>query len=141
MGVAVSQTQNHTEIKMGSDRSFGLVFAGVFAIVAAFPLIGGGGLRLWALLVAVVFLAMALLVPGWLRVPNRLWFRFGLLLGRVVSPVAMGIIFLVTVTPIGIVMRMLGADPLRKTFDDGVDSYWIPVDPEKSAATSMKNQF
>lgn len=137
----MSELQCHTEIKTGSDKSFGLVFSGFFAVIAVFPLLGGGGLRLWALAISAAFLAVALLAPKWLHRLNILWFRFGMLLSRIVSPIVMGILFYLTVTPVGLVMRAFRSDPLRKSFDADAPSYWIKVDRDQQAASSMRNQF
>jgi hypothetical protein len=128
-------------IEGSSDRSFGFVFAVVFAIIAAWPLISGGGLRRWALAVAVAFLAIALLRPVLLAPLNRRWMAFGLLLARVVSPVALGILFFVVFWPIGLVMRLFGADPLRLRRDAKADSYWIRRQPPGPPPQSMDRQF
>jgi hypothetical protein len=137
----VSEFGGHTEIRMGSERSFGLVFSAVFTIVALFPLLGDGGVRWWALAIAAAMLAIGLCRPGLLRPLNRLWFRFGLLLNRIVSPVVMGILFFLTVTPVGLVMRLRNRDLLRQRFDPGAKSYWIEIDRETAARSSMRQQF
>lgn len=137
----MSELKSNTTVRMGSERSFGLVFAGVFAIIALLPLLGGSGPRLWALGIGALFAVLGLVKPDVLRPLNRLWFRFGMLLSRIVSPIVMGILFIVTVTPTGLIMRALGKDPLRKSMEPEAESYWIPVDREKAAQTSMRNQF
>lgn len=133
--------KGNTEVTMGSDRSFGLVFAVVFLIVALFPLWGGGDLRVWALALAAIFLVLSFTVPKVLRPLNRIWFLFGLLLHKIVSPIVMGILFFITVTPIGLIMRALGKDPLNQAFDADAETYWIAVDREKAAQSSMRNQY
>lgn len=137
----MSELREHTEIRIGSDRSFGMVFAVVFTVVALLPLWGGGPVRVWAVAVALAILAVALMRPTLLHSLNRLWFRFGLALSRVVSPVVMAVLFVTTIIPIGLIMRLRGADPLNKTFDAQAETYWIPVDPKARAETSMRNQF
>ena len=137
----MSELTGNTEVRMGSDRAFGLVFAGVFAIVALVPLISGGGPRWWALAVAAGFAALALARPAVLRPLNRLWFRFGLLLHRIVSPIVMGVLFFLTVTPIGLAMRLRHRDLLRQKLDRKAASYWVEIDPEESSKGSMRNQF
>lgn len=137
----MSDTGGNTEIKMGSERSFGLVFCALFVIIAAYPLLGGNGIRLWSLAIAGAFLFTGLVIPKVLRPLNKLWFRFGLLLNRIVSPIVMGILFFLTVTPIGLLKRMGNADLLRQKFDPDATSYWIEVDREQAAQTSMKKQF
>ncbi len=138
------------DVKMGSERSFGLVFATVFTLIGLWPTISIRPLprfeldaaRLWALVIALVFLAAALLFPVVLRSLNWAWFKLGLAIGRVMNPIVMGILFFVVVTPIGLLMRACGKDFLRLRFDREAPSYWIgretPTDPE---AHSMKNQY
>ena len=137
----MSDLQEHSAPKIGSARGFGAVFAAVFAIIGLLPLWGGGNVRWWSNLVAAAFLAAAIVRPQLLEPLNRLWFRFGLLLGRFIAPVVMTVLFLVTVTPTALLMRALGKDPLRLRIDRDAESYWIrrggPDEPE----SSMKNQF
>ena len=131
------------EVKLGSDRAFGLVFAGFFTIV--------GGVKLWAghsmawsgawFAAAAAMLLVALVVPRILRPLNILWFRFGLLLHRVVSPLVMGLMFYVAVTPVGLIMRLLGKRPLNLAFEPAAESYWIERRPPGPPPASMTNQF
>jgi predicted membrane metal-binding protein len=136
----MSEHQEHVAVKIGSERSFGLVFAAVFAIVGLWPLFTGGGLRIWSLAVGAAFVAAAFAFPRVLRPLNRLWFKFGLLLGAIIAPIVMALMFFLVFTPIGLVMRLLGKDLLRQRMDGDEQSYWIPR--EDSAATgSMRDQF
>ena len=128
-------------VKGSSDRSFGLVFAVVFAIVAFWPLTGGHGPRWWAFAVAAAFLLAALLRPGLLAPLNRLWTRLGLLLHKIVNPLVMGLMFFLVITPMGIVMRMTGKDPMRLRRDGAAATYWILREPPGPEPQSMKNQF
>jgi predicted membrane metal-binding protein len=128
-------------IKTSSDRSFGLVFAAVFAIIGLWPLISGDGVRLWSLIIAAIFAALALARPTLLAPLNRLWTRFGLLLNRVVSPLVMGLLFFVVITPIALIMRATGKDLLHLKFDRKAKSYWIEREPPGPAPESIKNQF
>ena len=137
----MSELQGNTTVKMGSERGFGIVFAIVFLIIALFPLLGDGGVRLWSVGVAAVFGGLAFLAPKFLAPLNRLWFRFGMLLSRIVSPIVMGILFFVTVTPTGLIMRARGKDLLRQKLDPDAETYWIEIDPEMAAQSSMKKQF
>jgi hypothetical protein len=130
-----------SEVKAGSDRAFGLVFATVFAVIGLLPLFGDGGVRIWALAVAVLFAALALVAPKLLHPLNILWFRFGLLLHAIISPIVLGMLFFVTVTPTAWIMRVLGKDLLRLRRDDEAPSYWIMREPPGPAPESMKNQF
>ncbi|MDQ2089959.1 SxtJ family membrane protein [Marimonas arenosa] len=128
------------EIQVGSDRSFGIVFAVVFAIIGLYPLFYGS-VRWWALAVASVFLALAIFSPSVLHPLNMAWFRFGMLLNKIVSPIVMGVLFLVAIVPFGLFFRLRKRDPLRKKLDPDASSYWIPVDEEIRAQSSMRNQF
>ena len=129
------------QIEGSSDRSFGLVFAGVFLVVACWPLFNRDLPRWWALGVAVVFAIVAIWKPALLTHPNRQWTKLGVLLGKVVSPIALGILFYSVITPIGAVMRLTGKDPLRLKLDSGTDSYWISRKPPGPRPDSMTNQF
>lgn len=115
---------NADTVKMGSERSFGLVFAGVFAAVALLPLWNGHSVRVWALAVAGAFLLVALIVPRVLAPLNRLWFRFGLALGAVMTPVMMGLLFVVAVIPTALLMRLLRKDPMQRRFSREAETYW-----------------
>ena len=128
-------------IKGSSDRSFGIVFTCVFAIVGVWPLMSDGGVRLWSIMIAAVFLALALFRPVLLAPLNRYWMKLGLLLNRVVSPLVMAFLFYGTVTPIGLLMRVLGKDPLRLQFEPKAKSYWIERRPPGPAPDTMTNQF
>lgn len=124
-----------------SNRSFGFTFAIVFAIVALWPLVRGQSVRGWALIAATAFLSAALALPRVLAPLSRLWLKFGLLLHACISPIIMGLVFYTTVTPIGLVRRLLGQDPLRLRFDRDAVSYWIERHPPGPAADTMNRQF
>ena len=125
------------EIKISSNRSFGIVFFIVFLLIALYPILKGNDLRIWSLVISFIFLALSLINSKILTPLNRLWFKFGLLLGRFISPLIMGIIFFVVVTPIGIIMRLLKKDLLNLKYNKK-NSYWIDKTGPKS---KMKNQF
>ena len=125
------------EIKIGSNRSFGIVFFTVFLIIATYPLVNNGEIRIWSLILSLVFLILGLLNSKILYPLNKIWFKFGLLLGKLVSPLIMAIIFFLVVTPIGILMRILNKDLLNLKFNKS-KSYWIEKNEQKS---KMKNQF
>jgi hypothetical protein len=129
------------EVKRGSDRSFGFVFAGFFTVVGLWPLIDGLDPRWWELIVAVAFAAVALVAPQVLAPLNRLWHQFGLLLNRIVSPIALGLTFYLAVTPTGLLMKLLGKDPLRLKFDREASSYWIKREPPGPDPDGMPRQF
>lgn len=125
----------------GSDRGFGFVMAVLFAVVASFPLLRGAPPRSWALAAAAGFLLFALLRPGWLAPLHRVWFRLGLLLQRLVQPVVLAAIYFGVVTPIGLLMRAFGKDPLALRFDPEAPSYWIHRDPPGPDPESLRRQF
>lgn len=135
------QFDRDNAVKAGSDRAFGLVFAAVFALIGLWPLLADGGIRAWALIVAATFMALGLFAPGALAPLNRLWFLFGLLLHKIVSPLVMGLLFFTTVTPIAILMRLAGKDPLRLKFDREARSYWIARVPPGPSPDSLRHQF
>ena len=124
-----------------SERSFGFVFTGVLALMALWPVIRLGQPRYLVLLAAAALLGVTLWAPQLLRHPNRLWFRFGLLLHKVVSPIILGLIFFLTVVPTGFVMRLMGRDLLRVKRDDDATSYWITRSPPGPDSKSMTAQF
>jgi hypothetical protein len=134
-------TRAGAAVPVGSERSFGLVFAAVFTIIALLPLKDGEPVRLWALAVAAVFAVAALLLPRLLKPLNLLWFRFGMVLHHIVTPLVMGLLFFVTVTPVGVLMRLSGKDPMRLKADAGAASYWIARQPPGPAPETMKQQF
>ena len=135
-----SLLRNET-IEPSSNRTFGLVFAVVFALIGAWPLLSGNGVRAWSLVIAIAILAAALAMPSILAQPNRLWMRFGLFLHRIVSPLVLGIMFFLVVTPIGFVMRAFGKDPLRLRFEQNASTYWIDRSPPGPAHDSLDRQF
>ena len=125
------------DAKISSNRSFGIVFFVVFLLIALYPLIYNGEIRIWSTIVSLIFLILGLLNSKILFPLNKLWFKFGILLGRLISPLIMGIIFFLLVTPIGLVMRLLGKDVLNLKYNKN-KSYWIEKNGPKS---KMKDQF
>ena len=125
------------DIKISSNRSFGIVFFVVFLLIALYPLTYGGEIRIWSLIISIIFLILGLLNSKILAPLNKIWFKFGILLGKIVSPLIMGIIFFLVVTPIGFIMRLLGKDLLNLKYNKN-KSYWIEKNGPKS---KMKNQF
>ena len=132
---------SHKKVTMGSNRSFGLVFAVFFAIVALLPLIHGAPVRWWALGVAVAFAVAAFLVPHALQPLNWVWFKLGILLHHVVNPVIMALMFYGAILPMAVLLRGLGKDLVRLKREPESDSYWIPREPPAPAPGSMRNQF
>jgi len=128
-------------IVAGSDRSFGFVMAGAFAIVSLLNGWHDGRIWPWTAGVAALFLAAGLLRPAVLNPLNRVWLKFGLLLHKVVNPLIMGLLFFGTVLPTGLVMRALGKDLLRLKRQPDADSYWIVRQPPGPSPETMKDQF
>ena len=125
------------DIKISSNRSFGIVFFIVFLLIATYPLLKGNDIRIWSLLISSGFLILGLINSKILSPLNKLWFKFGLILGKIISPLIMGVIFFFVVTPIGVVMRILKKDLLNLKYNKK-ETYWIEKTGPKS---KMKNQF
>ena len=128
---------NKNKIQISSNRSFGIVFFIVFLIISTYPLIDGGNLRIWSLIVSVIFLILGLLNSNILAPFNKLWFKFGIFLGNIMSPIIMGIVFFTVVTLTSFIMKLLGKDLLNLKKSKN-KSYWIEKAKIKS---TMKNQF
>jgi hypothetical protein len=128
-------------VSESSDRSFGFVFAGVFALIGSWPLLRLMPPRWWALGLAIAFALTAFVWPQILHPFNRAWLALGRLLHRVVSPLIMGVIFFVCVTPIAWIMRLRGKDVLSLSRRDDLSSYWITREPQPPASEAMKRQF
>ena len=129
------------EVKSGSDKSFGLVFGVVFAVIGLRPLLNVQPIRFWALVVSVLLVLLSYALPQILAPFNRLWFLFGRLLHKIVNPIVMGLIFYTTVTPIGLILRLLGKRPIPVKFDPDIESYWIKREPPGPTPESMSQQF
>ncbi len=121
-----------------SNKSFGIVFFIVFLIIGLYPLINQDGIRIWAIIVSLIFLVLGLINSNSLTPLNKLWIKFGILLGNIISPLVLGIIFFLVVLPTGLLMRILKKNFLGLKFDKNLKSYWI--NKEKNLS-SMKNQF
>ena len=134
----MTEISRHVSTEQSSEKSFGVVFSIVFLIVALYPLITSAGLRIWALVVSIILFLLAFLAPKILVLPNKLWFKFGLLIGSIVAPIVMTLVYFVTVLPTGLIMRLLGKDLLKQKLDKNAKSYWIE---RKEPMGSMKNQF
>ena len=126
-----------SKIKIGSNRSFGIVFFVVFLIIAFWPFVTIKTVKTWPLIISIIFLILGMINSKILSPLNLIWFKFGILLGSIVSPIVMGIIFFVIITPIGIIMKILGKDLLNRKYNKK-KSYWILKDNSKN---SMKQQF
>ena len=125
------------DIKISSNKSFGIVFFVVFLLISFYPLLNNENIRFWSLFISIIFLILGILNSSLLSPFNKLWFKFGMLLGKIISPIIMGIIFFLVVTPTGLIIRLLGKDVLSLKYNDN-KSYWIKKTGPKSM---MKNQF
>jgi hypothetical protein len=125
------------DIKISSNRGFGIVFFIVFLLIAFYPLINQGEIRTWSVLISLLFLILGIINSKILTPLNKAWFKFGIYLGKIISPIVMGIIFFLVVTPIAFLMRMLKKDLINLKFNKN-SSYWIKKTDLKS---TMKNQF
>ena len=125
------------EIKIGSNKNFGIVFFGVFLLISLYPKINDEDIRIWSLVISLIFLILSLSNSNLLSPLNRLWFKFGLFLGKIVSPFIMGVIFFLVVTPTGILMKIFRKVLLNLKFNTN-NSYWIE---KKGPKSKMKNQF
>ena len=132
------ESKGHAEVEMGSERSFGIVFAVVFLGVGLYPQFGEGGFNAWSFPISAVFLLLAFFAPRALTLPNRVWFKLGMLLGAVIAPLVMALVYFSTVVPLGVIMRLMGKDLLRQKMDGDASTYWITRD---QAVGSMKDQF
>jgi hypothetical protein len=125
------------KIKIGSNRSFGIVFFVVFLIISIWPLLDEKELRYWALIVSIIFLILGILKSNILTPLNKVWFKFGILLGNIISPIIMAFIFFLVVTPISFIMKIFGKDILNLKKNNN-SSYWIKKDKQSD---SMRKQF
>jgi len=125
------------KIKISSNKSFGFVFFIFFLIISLYPLLNGENIRIWALIISAIFLILGILNSELLKPLNKIWFKFGILLGGIISPIIMGVIFFLIVTPISLMLRLLGKDVLNLK-KNNFKTYWIEKSGEKS---KMKNQF
>ena len=128
---------NYKDIKIGSNRSFGVVFFVVFLLIGLWPILKGNELRIWSIVISLIFLILGILNSKIITPFNKVWFRFGIFLGNFISPIIMGIVFFLVVTPTGLIMKLFRKDliNLRK---NNSSTYWIE---KKDIKSSMKNQF
>ena len=127
-----------SKIKISSNRNFALVFFVVFLIVGLWPLTFGYPIRIWSTVISLVFLILGLMNSKLLTPLNKLWFKFGMILGAIVSPIVMAAVFFLVVTPIGLIMRVMGKDLLEKKYNKKKQTYWIK---RNQSMGTMKRQF
>lgn len=134
----MSEHKANVPVRMGSERNFGLVIGFVCLVIAIWPLIHGGSVRPVWVAVAVAFAGLALLAPKLLKGPNLVWFKFGMLLGAIIAPVVMFLVYITTFLPIGLILRATGKDLLHLRRDPEAETYWITRDDKPQ---SMSRQF
>ncbi|MEF2546013.1 SxtJ family membrane protein [Aurantimonas sp. E1-2-R+4] len=130
--------QSHADAKVSSERSFALTFGAVLLLVSFWPLVSGGSVRLWAAFLSAGFFVLAFARPAIFALPNRYWSRLGVLLGHIVSPVVMTLLYGVVVLPSGLFLRVIGVDTMNRRIDRSATSYWIERDEQPGA---MDRQF
>ena len=128
--------KNLINIKRKDNITFGVLFFVFFLIIGLHPLKSDGAIRIWSVLFSLVFLIITIIRPNLLTFLNKLWIKFGILLGRIISPIVMGLVFFFVVTPIGVLVRILKKDVMG--LKRGASSYWIN---REDKLQSMKKQF
>ena len=135
------ERSSHDDEPGSSNRTFGLVFTAFFLFVGLSPLRHHQAIRWWSLALAGLFLAVAAVAPVLLQPLNRLWTRFALLLQKITNPIVMSVLFYLLITPMGLLMKAFGKDPLNRKFDPDAESYWINRQPLGEQSESMRHQF
>ena len=125
------------KIKLPSNRNFGIVFSIVFLIIAIWPILNQNEIRIWSIIISLIFLILGLINSKFLSPLNKAWFKFGLILGSVIAPIVMGIIYFLVVTPTGLIMKALGKDLLGLK-KNKKNTYWLEKD---NSNNNLKNQF
>ncbi len=128
-------------LSLPSNRSFGWTFTGIFVIAGGYGLWHGAAALPWLLALAALTASVTLIRDTWLTPLNRAWMKLGELMGRVVSPIVLGIIFFGVFTPVGVVMRLCGRDAMARCFEPGLKTYWLKRDPPGPADDSYRNMF
>jgi Saxitoxin biosynthesis operon protein SxtJ len=142
MSASHEKIVSHDDREPPSLRSFGLTFVVVFALIGVSPIVLHHlGPRWWALATSAAFLAVTFIAPNLLKPLNQLWFRFGMLLHKVFNPLVLGLMFIVVITPIALVLRLLGKRLIPLKPDVNAASYWIKREPPGPAPESLRNQF
>ncbi len=134
----MSDNKSYIEIKKSSERGFGIVFATFFVIISFYPLLHEENIKLWALLISIILFLLSFIFPKIFIIPNKLWFKLGMLLGAIIAPIIMALLYFFIATPTGIIMRLLNKDLLNQKINKSKKSYWIK---RKEPINSMKNQY
>lgn len=128
----------YMDVKPGSEKSFGFLLSAVLVLIGLYPLLSGGQVRWWSLISAAILASLALTYPKLLAKPNYWWFKFGMFLGGLIAPIVMAVVYLATIVPMGIILKLADKDLLRLKSDNSVKSYWIKRD---TPLQPMKYQF
>ena len=134
----MSEYQSNISVKINSEKSFGVVFFVIFMVIGLLPLISGNLPRLWAFGISFLFLLLSFIAPQILKIPNKIWFKFGMFIGGIVAPISLAIVYATTIVPIGLTLRLFGKDLLRLKLNPSAKSYWIKRIDEPQ---SMRYQF
>tara|TARA_Y100000996_G_scaffold390423_1_gene351601 strand:+ start:273 stop:659 length:387 start_codon:yes stop_codon:yes gene_type:complete len=126
-----------SKIKLPSNRNFGIVFFFFFLIIALWPLIKQNEIRYWSVILSIIFLILGIINSKVLTPLNKVWFKIGIILGNIISPIVLSLIFYLIVTPTAIILKLFGKDVLNLK-NKNSKSYWIEKDSKKN---SMKDQF
>ena len=132
------EIKSYTKIKTSSERNFGIVFSIFFLIIFLYPLFKNQDIKLWALLISIIILFLSFFFPQSLILPNKLWTKIGFILGAIIAPIIMALMFFFIVTPTGIIMRLFKKDLINQKIDQSKKTYWIK---KKDMVSSMKNQY
>jgi len=135
---SLERIKQDVEVNIPSEKSFGIVFSIVFVLVGLHPLLFRENVIIWPLCVSFVILVLAYRFPNTLIFPNKMWFKLGLTMGSIIAPIVMLIVYISTLVPIGLLMKLIGKDPLNRKFDSETESYWMK---REGPLSSMKDQF
>ena len=133
----MTEIKDNIEVKIGSEKNFGYFFFTLFLLVSLYPLIKGEKILAWSLICSGFFLGAALFLPSLLKIPNYYWAKFGILLGKIISPFVMLIIYILGIAPVSVFLKIIRKDVLKNNYDESLDTYWI----KKDRMESMRNQF
>jgi len=134
--VSISGQKQEIKINKKNNITFGILFFIFFLIIGLFPLVSVGVIRIWSVVLSLIFLIITIIRPNLFTFLNKLWIKFGILLGKIISPLVMGLVFFIVVTPVGMLVRILKKDTMG--LKRGASSYWIN---KEDKIQSMKKQF
>ena len=133
----MTEIKDNIEVRIGSEKNFGYFFFTLFLLISIYPIIKGEKILVWSLICSGFFLASAIFLPSLLKTPNYYWAKFGILLGKIISPFVMLIIYILGIAPVSVFLKIIRKDILKNNYDESLDTYWI----KKDRMESMRNQF